>query len=755
MIVGAAGHVIVGGVTSTVLVIVCTQVALLPHASVALYVLKIVSVQPDVLVWSPTCVITIGPVQLSVAVTSVMSGAGTGPLHIMVGAPGQVIVGGVTSTVLVIVCTQVALLPQPSVALYVLNVVSVQPDVLVLSLTKVIVIGPVQLSVAVTNVTSGGGTGPLHTMVGAAGHVITGGVTSTVLVIVCTQVALLPQPSVALYVLNVVSVQPDVLVLSLTKVIVIGPVQLSVAVTSVMSGAGTGPLHIMVGAPGQVIVGGVTSTVLVIVCTQVALLPQPSVALYVLNVVSVQPDVLVLSLTKVIVIGPVQLSVAVTSVTSGGGTGPLHTMVGAAGHVIVGGVTSTVLVIVCTQVALLPQPSVALYVLNVVSVQPDVLVLSLTKVIVIGPVQLSVSVTSVMSGAGTGPLHIMVGAPGQVIVGGVTSTVLVIVCTQVALLPQPSVALYVLNVVSVQPDVLVLSLTKVIVIGPVQLSVAVTSVMSGAGTGPLHIMVGAPGQVIVGGVTSTVLVIVCTQVALLPQPSVALYVLNVVSVQPDVLVLSLTKVIVIGPVQLSVAVTSVMSGAGTGPLHIMVGAPGQVIVGGVTSTVLVIVCTQVALLPQPSVALYVLNVVSVQPDVLVLSLTKVIVIGPVQLSVAVTSVTSGAGTGPLHTIVGAAGQVIVGGVTSTVLVIVCTHVALLPQPSVALYVLNVVSVQPDVLVWSPTCVITIGPVQLSVAVTSVMSGGGTGPLQMIVGAAGHVIVGGVTSTVLVIVCTQG
>ena len=73
-----------------------------------------------------------------------------------------------------------------------------------------------------------------------------------------------------------------------------------------------------------------------------------------------------------------------------------------------------------------------------------------------------------------------------------------------------------------------------------------------------------------------------------------------------------------------------------------------------------------------------------------------------QLSVAVTKVISGAGTGPLHTIVGGAGQVITGGVTSTVLVIVCTQVALLPQPSVALYVLNVVSVQPDVLVWSPT-----------------------------------------------------
>ena len=75
-----------------------------------------------------------------------------------------------------------------------------------------IVIVPVQLSVALTRVISGAGTGPLHAMVGGAGHVITGGVLSTVLVIVCTHVALLPHASVALYVLNVVSVHPDVLV---------------------------------------------------------------------------------------------------------------------------------------------------------------------------------------------------------------------------------------------------------------------------------------------------------------------------------------------------------------------------------------------------------------------------------------------------------------------------------------------------------------------------------------------------------------
>ena len=57
------------------------------------------------------------PVQLSVAVTKLISGGGTGALHISAGGGGQVMVGGVVSTVLVMICVQVAVLPQPSVAL--------------------------------------------------------------------------------------------------------------------------------------------------------------------------------------------------------------------------------------------------------------------------------------------------------------------------------------------------------------------------------------------------------------------------------------------------------------------------------------------------------------------------------------------------------------------------------------------------------------------------------------------------------------
>jgi hypothetical protein len=64
---------------------------------------------------SPTKV-TVGVPQASLVVTDAMFGAGTVALQPRVTLAGQVIDGGVISTVLVIVCEQVALLPQPSTA---------------------------------------------------------------------------------------------------------------------------------------------------------------------------------------------------------------------------------------------------------------------------------------------------------------------------------------------------------------------------------------------------------------------------------------------------------------------------------------------------------------------------------------------------------------------------------------------------------------------------------------------------------------
>lgn len=91
--------------------------AVLLHSSVAWYVLVVVSIQPDVEGTSPTCVMTIVP-QPSLAVTKAIFGPGTGLLHpATVTFAGQEIIGGVISTLRVIVCEQVAVFPLTSVAM--------------------------------------------------------------------------------------------------------------------------------------------------------------------------------------------------------------------------------------------------------------------------------------------------------------------------------------------------------------------------------------------------------------------------------------------------------------------------------------------------------------------------------------------------------------------------------------------------------------------------------------------------------------
>jgi hypothetical protein len=60
--------------------------------------------------------VTVGVPHASLAVTVVISGAGTVALQPRVTAAGQVIDGAVISTVLVIVCVHTAVLPHGSVA---------------------------------------------------------------------------------------------------------------------------------------------------------------------------------------------------------------------------------------------------------------------------------------------------------------------------------------------------------------------------------------------------------------------------------------------------------------------------------------------------------------------------------------------------------------------------------------------------------------------------------------------------------------
>jgi hypothetical protein len=105
-----------GGVTSTVHVNTCVQVAVLPQASVAVYVLVCVLIQPLVPI-EPKAEVIVGVPQASVAVAAPGPGTPVVGLQPRFDPGGQKVnTGGVTSAVHVNTCWQVAVLPQPSVA---------------------------------------------------------------------------------------------------------------------------------------------------------------------------------------------------------------------------------------------------------------------------------------------------------------------------------------------------------------------------------------------------------------------------------------------------------------------------------------------------------------------------------------------------------------------------------------------------------------------------------------------------------------
>src|SRR6266849_5967166 len=96
---------------------VCVQVALLPHWSVARYVRLITNCPAQLLelIESPCQLTVTAPPQLSLVVTLLVLGAGTWLLQLTVRPVGHVILGGLVSLT-VMVCVQVALLPHWSVA---------------------------------------------------------------------------------------------------------------------------------------------------------------------------------------------------------------------------------------------------------------------------------------------------------------------------------------------------------------------------------------------------------------------------------------------------------------------------------------------------------------------------------------------------------------------------------------------------------------------------------------------------------------
>jgi len=242
----------------------------------------------------------------------------------------------------------------------------------------------------------------------------------------------------------------------------------------------------------------------------------------------------------------------------------------------------------------------------VVSVQLTRLVTSPTKVTV-GVPHASVAVTEAMPGAGTVALQPRVRLAGQVIVGGIRSFVQITVLEAVAVFPQPSVALNVL-VCDAEHTAVITGPSVTVTAGEPQAAEAVAepraaSISAAEG---LHARVSVvPVTVSVGGLGALVHVTVLEVVDVLPQPSTAVNVLVCVAEQEVVAIVpSVNDTVGVPQASVAVAVPRAASISAAEGLHARVSVvPVAVIVGGVTSTVLVIVCEQVAVLPQPSVAI--------------------------------------------------------------------------------------------------------------------------------------------------------
>jgi hypothetical protein len=231
------------------------------------------------------------------------------------------------------------------------------------------------------------------------------------------------------------------------------------------------------------------------------------------------------SLTKVIV-GVPHASVAVTDAMFGNGTVALQPREILAGHVIDGGVLSLVHVTVLEAVAELPQPSVALNVLTCEAEQPEVMTGPSVKVTAGVPqAAVAVAVPRAAVISEEEGLQPRVTEAGVIIrVGGLGALIHVTVLEVVALLPHPSTAVNVLVCEAEQLVVDTAPSVKVILVTAPQPSVAVavpSAAMISEEEGLQPSEVAVPVAVITGGVTSTVLVIVCVHTAVLPHGSAA------------------------------------------------------------------------------------------------------------------------------------------------------------------------------------------------------------------------------------------
>jgi hypothetical protein len=299
----------------------------------------------------------------------------------------------------------------------------------------------------------------------------------------------------------------------------------------------------------------------------------------------------------------------------------------------------------------------------------------------------------------------------------------------------------------------VTSLTKLNVVAPPQLSVALTPVVVCAGTALAHVTVTAAGQVMLGAMLSNT-VMICAHVAVLLHTSLARNVRVTVNLlaQMMLLVTSPTKLNVVAPLQLSVALTPAVVCAGIADAQVTVTAAGQVMLGDTLSNT-VMIWLQVAVLLQMSDAMNVRVTVNLlaQLTLLVTSLTKLNVVAPPQLSVALTPVVVCAGIALAHVTVTGPGQVIVGTMLSFT-VMIWLQVAVLLHKSVAMNKRVTVNLFPQrmLLVTSLTKLKLTAPLQLSVALTPLVVCAGIALAHVTVNAAGQVMLGATLSNTVMV-----
>src|SRR6266581_38573 len=124
----SGGQVMTGGVMSRT-VMVCTQLALLPHSSMAVQVRAMTLVAPQLLV-TESLKLTLTAPQPSWAVATPVALVSVSAGHSSTTFGGQVMTGGVVSST-VIVWTQLLLLPQASAAVQVRAMTLVPPQLVV------------------------------------------------------------------------------------------------------------------------------------------------------------------------------------------------------------------------------------------------------------------------------------------------------------------------------------------------------------------------------------------------------------------------------------------------------------------------------------------------------------------------------------------------------------------------------------------------------------------------------------------------